>query len=429
MIQFLNLLSFLTALGYSATFFWILHTFLPLRKNRFLRIPAFAACHILASVIIYSNDPANLIWALVGFVVYITLFHSGRRIEKLSAVLVFYPALIAVNYLMADIGSRIFFAMADLPLGQHAAQSPEEKLLDIAIYASMSLLRLLFWLGTLFGLKKYLLKITPGLTAKMWLVIDVLMAAPFIAIFTIICFLPKDPVLVYPICGASVFSGFGCIYLAAYICNSVQTAYRAQELEMRQAYWDEKISDEERVRAVYHDMKNHLLVLEHQIHSPETAEMVAKLQRQVEMYEDYVHTGNDILDIILKEKSKLAREKSIAFSAAVSLSGMDFIEPLDISTLFGNSLDNALEASGKLPTGQGAILVKAGRVQNFLTILVENNCVEESRSNKNHTSKKDGFLHGFGIPNMKKTAEKYGGELITRCENGKFTLKVLIPIP
>ena len=38
----------------------------------------------------------------------------------------------------------------------------------------------------------------------------------------------------------------------------------------------------------------------------------------------YVHTGNDILDIILKEKSELAREKSIAFSVTADLNGVDF---------------------------------------------------------------------------------------------------------
>ena len=67
--------------------------------------------------------------------------------------------------------------------------------------------------------------------------------------------------------------------------------------------------------------------------------MIEKLQSQVAMYEDYVHTGNDILDIILKEKSELSREKKIALSVTVDLNGMEFIEPLDISTIFGNGLE------------------------------------------------------------------------------------------
>ena len=198
-------------------------------------------------------------------------------------------------------------------------------------------------------------------------------------------------------------------------------------LEKQFVYYQDKQKDEERVRSIYHDMKNHLLVLEHQIHSPETAEMVEKLQR--ESYADYVHTGNDFLDVILKDKAGIAREKQIDFSVAVDMQEVDFIEPLDISTIFGNGLDNAIEASERLPEGQRVIQVKAGRVQDFLSIMMENNCQEESNQKKKGTSKKDDYFHGFGISNMKKAAEQYEGQLTVKCEEGKFTLNILIPIP
>ena len=201
------------------------------------------------------------------------------------------------------------------------------------------------------------------------------------------------------------------------------------QLQQQFAYYQEKLKDEEKVRSVYHDMKNHLLVLQRQINSPETAEMVEKLQSQVAMYGDYEHTGNDILDIILKEKSETAREKHIALSVTADLNGVDFIEPLDVSTIFGNGLDNAIEASEKLPEEQRAILVKAGRVQNFFSVLIENSCLQNREYTKQRTTKSDDFLHGFGISNMRKAAEKYDGQLTIKCENEKFTLKILIPIP
>ena len=201
------------------------------------------------------------------------------------------------------------------------------------------------------------------------------------------------------------------------------------QLQQQFAYYQEKLKDEEKVRSVYHDMKNHLLVLQRQINSPETAEMVEKLQSQVAMYGDYEHTGNDILDIILKEKSETAREKHIALSVTADLNGVDFIEPLDVSTIFGNGLDNAIEAREKLPEEQRAILVKAGRVQNFFSVLIENSCLQNREYTKQRTTKSDDFLHGFGISNMRKAAEKYDGQLTIKCENEKFTLKILIPIP
>ncbi len=236
---------------------------------------------------------------------------------------------------------------------------------------------------------------------------------------------------------------FTFTYLVVFLYSKNTLYFREQEqkdkiqiaqLQQQFAYYQEKLKDEEKVRSVYHDMKNHLLVLQRhilqrQINSPETTEMVEKLQSRVAMYEDYVHTGNDILDIILKEKSELAREKSIAFSVTAGLNGVDFIEPLDISTIFSNALDNAIEASEKLPEEQRAILVKAGKMQNFFSVLIENNCLQNSENTNIRTTKSDDFLHGFGISNMRKAAEKYGGQLTTKYEKGTFTLKILIPIP
>ena len=144
-------------------------------------------------------------------------------------------------------------------------------------------------------------------------------------------------------------------------------------------------------------------------------------------YENYIHTGNDFLDIIIRDKAEKAREKHIDFSASIDLDGIDFIDPLDISTLFGNGIDNAIEASEKLPEEQRVILVKAGKVQDFVSILIENNCVDEVHAD-GHTTKGDKFLHGFGISNMQKAAEKYGGTCTTSQENGKFSLKILLPL-
>lgn len=198
------------------------------------------------------------------------------------------------------------------------------------------------------------------------------------------------------------------------------------QLRQQYAYYQDKLKDEKRIRSIYHDMKNHLLVLEGNQGTETTRQMAQELRSQIADYENYTHTGNDFLDIIIRDKAEKAREKHIDFSAAINFSGVDFIEPLDISTLFGNGIDNAIEASEKLPEEQRVILVKAGKIRNFISILIENNCSDEALTD-GHTSKADKFLHGFGISNMKKAAEKYGGTCTVAQKNEKFTLKVLLP--
>ena len=103
------------------------------------------------------------------------------------------------------------------------------------------------------------------------------------------------------------------------------------------------------------------------------------------------------------------------------------MEPLDISTIFGNAIDNAIEASEKLPEDHRLITVKAAKVRDMLMINAENNMEPDSLPDEG-TSKSDRFLHGFGIPNIRKAAEKYDGQCSISAKDGVFRLKVLIPV-
>lgn len=200
------------------------------------------------------------------------------------------------------------------------------------------------------------------------------------------------------------------------------------QLQQQYAYYQDKLKDEERIRSIYHDLKNHLLVMESRQNTEETRQMAETLRSQIADYEDYVHTGNEFLDIILKDKAAKAREKQIDFSAMVDFHGIDFMEPLDISTIFGNAIDNAIEASENLPEYKRLITVKAERVRDMLLITIENNTPPGNHLTEG-TTKKDRFVHGFGIPNIKKAVEKYGGQCSFQQEGRTYRLNILIPCP
>ena len=425
MIRFLEILSFLFTWGYTFLFFWIIKTFLALRENWLIKIVAFFLCGYLADFIIYSNDLDSLLGAMALFFVYVLIFYRGTLMEKISVLLVFYPALIAINYLMLDIGSRLFFAVTGATY-EETLQSSKLMLISTAMHTISLLMRLLFWIGAWLILRKFLSKIASRLDMRMWLIVDMLMLASFVAIFTIIYFMPEDTAIVYPICLASIFSSFGCMYLASYICDAMQTAYHAQELEMQRNYYKDRIRDEERVRSIYHDMKNHLLLLQAQAGNGQ--EVQDSIQELKEQYENYYRTGNEFLDIMIRDKAKIAQEKKIDFSAVISFESGAFLEPLDISTIFGNALDNAIEASEKLPEDSRMITVKAERVRDMLLITIENNILPGTKITEK-TTKTDRFIHGFGLSNIKSAVGKYGGQCSIKSENSKFMLKIIVPVP
>ena len=192
MMRFLEILSDVFAYGYVFVFLCMICTFLPMRKNWLLRIVGVLAIDFLATVFIYSNDPYGLFGAMAGFFLYVFVFHVGKFIEKITAVLVFCPAMIAVNYLMEETGKIIFFGLTEAsPSPTDGTWTYEQHLASTSIHMISLLMRFLFWVAAWWFLRKYLRQITSSLTIKMWMIVDVLMLAPFVAIATILLFMPE----------------------------------------------------------------------------------------------------------------------------------------------------------------------------------------------------------------------------------------------
>ena len=264
----------------------------------------------------------------------------------------------------------------------------------------------------------------------------------FIFLFVFFCFfvinynlLNLNTIEVFPLYGLGGLFCFLFIIQFLYSKNTMyirelekENEFKIDKMQRQFEYYQDKQKDEERIQSIYHDMKNHLLVLEGKESTSETKKMVKEIRKQIEDYEDYIHTGNDFLDIIIKDKVKLAKENNIDLTVMIDFSDIDTIEALDISTIFGNGIDNAIEAVEKLPEEKRVILIKAGKINDFISIVMENNYDEKLVSKNNKTTKKDTFLHGFGIFNIRNATEKYGGTCTITKDKGKFVLKVLIPV-
>lgn len=215
-----------------------------------------------------------------------------------------------------------------------------------------------------------------------------------------------------------------------YLKEQNQEANRqAKEAQMHYQYYLEKEKQEKKVRSIYHDMKNHLLILESGQMSDEARQMAERLRNEISDYESYIQSGNRFLDIILSDKAQKAKDGQVDFSAFVDFSEITFIDPLDISTIFGNGIDNALEACEKLPPEKRIVVVKGCKKEKFALILIENNYPENGDVGKRMTNKEDAFWHGFGIPNIERAVQKYEGECKVMKKNGRFTLTIIIPFP
>ena len=109
---------------------------------------------------------------------------------------------------------------------------------------------------------------------------------------------------------------------------------------------------------------------------------------------------------------------------------VDFMGVMELSTLFGNALDNAIEAVGQIPDPEQRLIhLSVSRQKGFVRIRVENRCTDSLivGTELPGTTKSDKRFHGYGLKSICATAEKYGGSATVRAEGGWFELRILIP--
>ena len=104
---------------------------------------------------------------------------------------------------------------------------------------------------------------------------------------------------------------------------------------------------------------------------------------------------------------------------------------MDICSIFGNALDNAIECELKIPDKEKRLIhVTVSQQKNFLMIRVENyfEGVLRQKEGSFATTKKEKQFHGYGIKSIKYTVDKYGGAVHIDAEKQWFDLKILIPL-
>ena len=182
----------------------------------------------------------------------------------------------------------------------------------------------------------------------------------------------------------------------------------------------------------YHDLKHQIEFLKMDISGDDKINYLNEMEREIQQYEAQNKTGNAILDTILTTKSLQCQEKNIQITCVADGKALDFLSPMDICSLFGNALDNAITSTEKVEDAEKRLIhVMVSREKSFLRIKVENSFQGELKM-KNQlpiTTKGDQRYHGFGVKSMKEIAEKYQGSLTIAAKNNWFELRILIPLP
>ena len=211
---------------------------------------------------------------------------------------------------------------------------------------------------------------------------------------------------------------------------------RERALNQLQAQYDlfvrEKAADE-RLRALHHDMKNHLSTLEAMSESEGVRTYIANLRAAEEQASRPFHTGNATLDALLLTKQDVLRQNGIKLICLVHFRDIDFLSPMDLCTLFSNGLDNAIEAviAANLPESERVIRLSGGEVHGNVVARIQNPYRASLIPSHGllRTTKQDAELHGYGMKNMKDILDAHNGSMTYKADQDVFTLFWSIPLP
>lgn len=177
-----------------------------------------------------------------------------------------------------------------------------------------------------------------------------------------------------------------------------------------------------------HDIK-HMLGSRHGVGGLDD-EAYKEMNEIVSVYDASVKTGNDVIDLILTDKSLICRSRNIRVSCMADCSNMGFISNGDLYALFGNIMDNATEAAGEVEDeNKRCIAVNIREAGGWISITEENYFSGPLTLDENGlpvTRKRDASRHGFGLKSVRHIAEKYGGNVSVETEGDIFRISVLL---
>lgn len=206
-----------------------------------------------------------------------------------------------------------------------------------------------------------------------------------------------------------------------------------KQTEDRLEYYKKIETMDQTARMLKHDMKNHLICVQELLGNQqvnEAKDYIASMIGKSGFNDHPIRTGNSIFDVIMNEKYQECSKKNIALEWTMRDVEYVGVEDIDMCAIVANALDNAIEATEKIPlTEKRWIEIKCTRRSGYVCMIIKNNVLEDIKINKKMlvaTTKSDNQNHGYGLKSIGYVVNKYKGEWSITCKDKVFTMEVII---
>lgn len=188
------------------------------------------------------------------------------------------------------------------------------------------------------------------------------------------------------------------------------------------------------LRRVHHDIKNHLLVIQNLSHDNQRLDRyVGSILSQLGTYGRQVDTGNELLDGLISSKIGLAERQGVNLAAQVDFRPCNHLEDIDVCAIFGNLLDNAIEAASQVPDPEErSVFIKGASVAGQYVLTCRNYYSGQLKLSAGLplSTKADPAHHGIGLSSVRASVTKYGGLLTLDASSPPcMMVQILLPLP
>lgn len=396
--------------------------FLPVKPGRRWKALLFVLLGGTTGMVIWVGDE-NLILTLPVFFAVFLACSRGDRVGRLTVTAIFFCLVMPVCALLDT------YCVRDI----HG-----HPLSEFFLYSS-KLLRPVVWGLLYLAFRKRLPERPPRLSPRLWRLLLLLAAMPFCALVAVVAmtapYYDASPDLedmelklglaVLPF----VFLTALALLYAILVLEEHERLEQADKLaSLRESYYQGLRREENQLRTLRHDLRNHLTALRGLV---ETGEDEKALRYMDQLADSPALRGgrrlceNDAANAVLSAKAEAMERMGLTADFAVTLPKDLPLGDADLCALLGNALDNAMEAA------EGAedktVLLRCRTEKGLFMLRVENAYAGE-RSPDLATTKADRAAHGFGLAGMREIAERLNGSLETRARGGRFELVVSLPL-
>lgn len=203
-----------------------------------------------------------------------------------------------------------------------------------------------------------------------------------------------------------------------------------EQAKMQYEYYNNLESKYKNSRKIIHDIKNHMQTIEELYEQRENEKAKNYTEDMYKMFDKFVqkyYTSNKVLNIIINDKLSKAEQFNINMNCKIGDVNLDFIKDIDLTTIFSNLLDNAIDGA-KNASENKSIFLKVDKFNDFIVINLTNRTDREPIKIKENFKSTKKNHKGIGLENVRMALNKYEGNMRAEYKDKIFKVNVVIPV-